>query len=599
MRKRWTIATAVCVLVFTPHSYVSANTEADTGTIESKDEVVYANLFANGGIQELYIVNALTVTEEGLVSDYGSYDTITNLTDLSAIEQKDEEITLNAPVGTFHYQGNIQKDPQLPWDIEIRYLLDGDQLDAEEIVGESGTFELEIDITQNDTMDEAFFDHYLLQVSVPLNSDLFTAIDAPDATIANAGKNKQLAFTVMPEEGAELRLSAEASAIELESIEISALPSSFAIDIPDTEELTGEFDSLTGAIGELANGVGGLKNGIQELSSGLTELGKGSSQFQTGLTDLSSSGSDLVTASSQLQAGLNEVNTALNGAEDDLSFDMGTELTSGIDELVAGLRELAGGLDTLGAHHQEGYQALEEAMNQLPAATLSEEAIGKLYETTEDRETLDVLVESYTAAQTIKGTFDAVKEAFTSVQPALQEMSTSVKDMADGLHTMSQSLSAVADSFDADAGLGELTNGISQLASQYSQFHEGLASYTGGVSKVANEYNQIHQGIQESATGSSQLVDGGASLQAGMNELHDATAEIPEQMQQEIDDMIAQYDKSDFEPRSFVHKNNNDQVENVQFVIHTEPLTKDEPSPEVEEEEELSIWQRFLNLFRF
>lgn len=599
MRKRWTIATAVCVLVFTPYSYVSANTEVDTGTIESKDEVVYANLFANGGIQELYIVNALTVTEEGLVSDYGSYDTITNLTDLSAIEQKDEEITLNAPVGTFHYQGNIQKDPQLPWDIEIRYLLDGDQLDAEEIVGESGTFELEIDITQNDTMDEAFFDHYLLQVSVPLNSDLFTAIDAPDATIANAGKNKQLAFTVMPEEGAELRLSAEASAIELESIEISALPSSFAIDMPDTEELTGEFDSLTGAIGELANGVGGLKNGIQELSSGLKELGKGSSQFQTGLTDLSSSGSDLVTASSQLQAGLNEVNTALNGAEDDLSFDMGTELTSGIDELVAGLRELAGGLDTLGAHHQEGYQALEEAMNQLPAATLSEEAIGKLYETTEDRETLDVLVESYTAAQTIKGTFDAVKEAFTSVQPALQEMSTSVTDMADGLHTMSQSLSAVADSFDADAGLGELTNGISQLASQYSQFHEGLASYTGGVSKVANEYNQIHQGIQESATGSSQLVDGGASLQAGMNELHDATAEIPEQMQQEIDDMIAQYDKSDFEPRSFVHKNNNDQVENVQFVIHTEPLTKDEPSPEVEEEEELSIWQRFLNLFRF
>ncbi|GAF20990.1 hypothetical protein JCM19047_657 [Bacillus sp. JCM 19047] len=293
------------------------------------------------------------------------------------------------------------------------------------------------------------------------------------------------------------------------------------------------------------------------------------------------------------------MNTALNGAEDDLSFDMGTELTSGLDELVAGLRELAGGLDTLGAHHQQGYQALEEAMNQLPAATLSEEAIGKLYETTEDRETLDVLVDSYTTAQTVKGTFDAVKEAFTSVQPALQEMSTSVTDMADGLHTMSQSLSAVADSFDADAGLGELTNGISQLASQYSQFHEGLASYTGGVSKVANEYNQIHQGIQESATGSAQLVDGGASLQAGMNELHDATAEIPEQMQQEIDDMIAQYDKSDFEPRSFVHENNDDQVENVQFVIHTEPLTKEEPSPEVEEEEEPNIWQRFLNLFRF
>ncbi|MFB4213746.1 YhgE/Pip domain-containing protein [Shouchella sp. JSM 1781072] len=597
MKKRWTIGAAVCVLMLTPLSYAAAETE---GTIESKDEVIYANLFAQGDIEELYIVNALTVSEDGAISDFGHYDSITNLTDLSTIEQKGDEVKLEASTGTFHYQGNIQDNPELPWNFDIRYILDGDVVEPEDVIGQDGSFELEIDVTQNEDGNERFFENYLLQVSVPLNSEAFKDVDAPDATVANAGKNKQLAFTVMPEEEAELRISAEATDIELDGIEISALPSSFAVDMPDTDELTGEFDSLTGAIGDLANGVGELKTGIDGLSGGLNELGTGSAQFQTGLGELSSNGDELVTSSSQIQTGLNELNNALSQSDlnTDMDLSVGSELTDGIDQLVTGLDELSGGLTELGTHHEQGYLALEEAVDAIPEATLSEEDIANLYATTEDTETLDALVSSYTAAQTVKGTFEGVKEAFTSVKPVLNEMSTSTSEMGNGLSELSNSLSSLEDSFDFDSGLDELTTGIAELASQYGQFHEGLNSYTSGVSTVASEYNQIQNGIEESAAGSSELANGGASLHSGINELHDATAEIPEQMQQEIDEMISQYDKSDFEPVSFVHENNDDLVENVQFVIQTEPLTKDDPTQEVEEEEELSIWQRFLNLFR-
>lgn len=83
-----------------------------------------------------------------------------------------------------------------------------------------------------------------------------------------------------------------------------------------------------------------------------------------------------------------------------------------------------------------------------------------------------------------------------------------------------------------------------------------------------------------------------------MSELETATSDIPEQMQEEIDEMISQYDKSDFEAISFVSAENNELVNNVQFVIQTEGIVLPDDTEEAsEEDDDPSIWQRFLALF--
>ncbi|WP_078393221.1 hypothetical protein [Shouchella patagoniensis] len=605
MKQKTTLLLAVAVLI-QPTLHVSANT--NEGTISSKDEVIYANLQTNGSVDELYVVNALDVEEEGTILDYGAYDQITNLTDLSEITQNDNEIELNVPTGMFYYQGNLEQQSQLPWAFEITYALNGEQLDGADLLGREGELELAIQVTQNEDIDPAFFENYMLQISIPLNSQKFSDINAPEATIANAGQNKQLTYTVMPEEEADFTLTATVSDFEFEGIEIAALPSSFAIDSPDTEELTGEFDSLTGAISDLTTGLGDLHEGLNGLSSGLYQLKEGSSNYQAGMSETAGAGSELVFASSAIKQSLNDLNEGLQGdsmeaTDFDLDIGLDDELFDALSQFSGGMTEIGSGIEELSTNYEQAYNALKTEIDDIPDHDIAEEDIQQLYENNPDSETVDMLVETYAASKSAKGTFEAVDEAFAAVAPALAEIKTSVLQIGEGIDAFSSSIEeALSEMEDIDfgAGLDELKNGIDELATQYGSFHNGLNEYANGVSELSGAYDEIHSGIEESAGGTNELSSGLSEVHQGMGELEKATAEIPDEMQTEIDEMIAQYDKSDYEAISFVSPENNDIVKNVQFVIQTESVKLVENNEEADDDEdEPSIWQRFLQLFNW
>ncbi|TSB47393.1 YhgE/Pip domain-containing protein [Alkalicoccobacillus porphyridii] len=599
--KRTTTITLATALVAQPFIFTSTAfaEEPAEGTVSSKDEVVYANLLANGSVEELYIVNALSITEEGIIRDYGAYNQVKNLTSLFDIQQPSEdEVELEATEGMFYYQGNLPGDTPLPWDFEISYSIDGQKIQPEELLGQDGSFQLDIDVTQNPEVDPAFFENYLLQISIPLDGEQFSQIEAPGATIANAGQDKQLAFTVMPEEGGSFEVNAEVKNFEMDGIEISALPSSFAIESPDTEELTGEFDTLTGAISDLNDGLGEVKSGLDELSSGLSQLEDGSSQYKSGLSETANAGSELVAASSSIQSGLLEISEGLNGSDMDMDIGLDEGLFDALNQFAAGMSELAGGVDELKTGYEQAYGALKESIDDIPSHEISEDDIQQLYMDNPESETVQQLVDTYVAAQTAKGTFNAVKEAFDAVGPALEEISSSASQLEEGMNTFTASVQEAFQDLNPGEGLEELSSGIAELASQYGSFHIGLTEYTNGVSQLSTSYSELHSGISESANGSSQLSGGLSEIRGGMTELETATGEIPEQMQKEIDEMISQYDKSDFEAISFTSEENNDVINNVQFVIQTASITSpDDSEDEVEQEEEPGIWQRFLQLF--
>ncbi|WYP26437.1 YhgE/Pip domain-containing protein [Alkalihalobacillus sp. FSL W8-0930] len=601
--KRVIPATLAATLLIHPvwfTTFAYAEDSSPTGTIYSKDEVIYANLDEVGTVNELYVVNALEVGREGSIIDYGNYDNLTNLTTLSEMTQleQDQVEIHDAPEGMFYYQGNLSTNTNLPWNFDISYVLDGNEVSPEELVGNDGSFELHINVTQNEEVDPAFFENYLLQLSIPLDSTIFTQIDAPEATVANAGQNKQLAYTIMPEEEASYTLRANVSNFEMSGIEISALPSSFAIDTPDTEELTGEFDSLTGAISDLNNGLGDVKSGIDALSTGLVQLETGSANYRDGVNEAANGGSDLVEASGAIQSGLNQLNEGLSASDTNIDIGLDEDLFGALNQFTIGLSELSAGMDELNTHYQDAYGVLKEAINDIPSTEISEEEIQQLYIDNPESEVVHQLVETYAAAQRARATFYAVDEAFQAVQPALEEMSQASSQLEEGMNTFSSSVQEGLQDLDLGEGLEELASGINELASQYGSFHNGLVEYTGGVNQLSSGYQELHNGLSESANGSSELSGGLSDIRGGMTELETATSDIPEQMQEEIDEMISQYDKSDFEAISFVSAENNELVNNVQFVIQTEGIVLPDDTEEASgEEDDPSIWQRFLSLF--
>ncbi|WP_026673426.1 hypothetical protein [Alkalihalobacterium bogoriense] len=608
MRKKQLMLIVLALLLLLPSFLVQANQTEEsqdegTSTIEqtdgklaSKDEVVYALLQATGELEQVYVVNNLNIREAGTIIDFGPYDSVKNLTDLSEIEHEDDVVRIEASKGKFFYQGNIEQSVELPWNIEVAYKLDGQNIAPEQLINQDGHFEMTIQTTSNENGEQLFYENYILQISVMLESDIFNNIEVTDGMIANVGKNQQVTFTAMPEQNGEFYLAADVTQFEMQGIEIAAVPSSMAIDAPDIDEMTEDMDSLTDAIRQVNEGVGELKTGVAELNDGVAQLRNGSQQYQNGMTELNKGSSELVNASKSIDEALATISESLADA-DDIDMSELAAVADGLNQIAGGLNETVDGLALLRENYNMAYNALDGAISGIPNHTISEQEIGALYGSGADTRVVDKLVETYTAAQVVKGTYSQVKEAFAVVDTTLRDVSGALKEMGTTLSTIANGLSASVDEMGDTNGFAELQNGIAQLSANYGEFHSGLVSYTNGVGELSNSYGELHSGIVELANGTTELESGVGELQDGTGKLYESTSDLPEQMQKEIDNMIAEYDKSDFEAVSFVSPKN-EKVNSVQFVIRTESLKIEEQETATDEApEEKTFWDRLRELF--
>ncbi len=595
MRTKQILFAALGLMIFLP-SFLSYGAAAEAeGKITSKDEVVYATLKSNGELEDIYVVNTLEVAKAGELIDYGKYSSVKNLTDLSELDQNGQVVQINAPEGKFYYQGNMEDNTELPWDIEISYLLDGREVVASELAGKEGHVEIKINTAANEKADSVYFENYLLQISLQL-SNSYQNIEADGGMVANAGKNKQITFTVMP--GQEESLSAEADVADFEfsGIDIAAVPSTLPIDTSEMENMTDDMSALSDAIRELNNGVAELKKGVSELNDGAASLRDGSAKYKNGMSELSGSSSQVVAASSSIGDALKKINSSLSQGSDEMDMSSLSELPGGLTQLANGLNQAADGLSELRKNYSEAYSALDGAIKGIPDHQLSEEEIAGLLSSGADANVVNKLVDTYKSAQKVKGTYVQVQKAFAAVDPTLNQVSGSVKEMSGNLTTIANELSASLEDMDMGA-LGELQKGLSTLSSNYGEFHSGLVSYTKGVSELSSSYSQLHSGIAGLSGGTSELNKGVGELHNGTSELHQETKDLPEQMQQEINEMIKEYDKSDFEPVSFVSAKN-EKVTSVQFVIKTEAVEKeDQETKQAKPEKKKGFWDLLLELF--
>ena len=195
--KFWAALTAVALLFSTCAPVSALAAEANT----PKEEVVYINLNTDGSVKEINVVNIFDLDENGTIIDYGTYQSLRNMTTTDRIDYSDGTVTIDAGAGKLYYEGRMEGNA-MPWDISIHYYMDGTEYAGEEIAGMSGAFKMTIDITENASCAGNFFDGYALQASVTLDTEQCKNISAPDATIANVGGDKQLTYTILPGKGA-------------------------------------------------------------------------------------------------------------------------------------------------------------------------------------------------------------------------------------------------------------------------------------------------------------------------------------------------------------------------------------------------------------
>lgn len=658
-KKRVLVCSCAVFLAFTLTFSVTASA-ATSDTSSGKEEVVYAMLNNDGSTNGMYVVNIFN--KDGRIVDYGDYSAVRNLTTNDKISQNGNKITVSNTGSQLYYEGTLKK-MALPWNISIRYYLDGKEYSTSEIAGKTGALTIKMEITKNPYISETFYKNYALQAAFTLDSNKCKNIVADGATIANVGGNKQLNYTILPNKGVDVTITADVTNFTMDAVTINGVRLNLNVKVDNTD-LMKKVDELKTAVNTLDNGAGAVKNGASavkggtdklasgadalktgsaNLDSGVTSLKSGIEQVQSGLDALNSKSSSLTSGSAQMKSALLKIQSSLSGvsatsANIDALDNASSQIKTGINGICSGLNLLktnvgytqykaamsAGGLniDTLKAGNSGTINALK---TQIASLTVSYNAI---------KGSTDPSVQSQ-AAQ-LKSQIDQITDIVTllsgnnaaigGTEAYLNSVSSSISQLYTGASTLNTQY-AVFDSKIAELGqalnemavnMSTLSNAINTLVSNYTMLDSGINEYTGGVAKIIAGYSGIANGVDSLATGSKSLADGNSTLYSGITDLmsgvsklysgtgelksgtgefKDKTANLDTQVNQQIDNLLAELKGDSGKQISYVSSENTN-VKSVQFVIKTASIdVKKAPITTEAKPKEMTVWQKFLNLF--
>lgn len=635
---------ATPISAFAQEIVTSDNLEDSSRENTDKEEVVYVNLNNNGLVDKVYAVNIFNSKN---IVDYGDYSEVRNMNTNDVLNYSNGKIVTTNSSDKLYYEG-VLENAEIPWNIDISYYLNGERISADKLAGSAGSLEIKISISSNEKCNSVFFENYALQGAVLLDTEKCANIESDEATIANVGSKKQLSYMILPNKGKEITIKADVKDFEMPSISLNGVRFNLDVDV-NTDELTDKVKELTDAIDEINSGATTLKDGtstlnggtsdllsgVDSLNSGVDSLNSGILKVKEGLETLNSKSSNLTDGSKKILDALNEINLALekvNVSSESIAqlVSASSDIKKGIDNLVKGAVSLnsnigysaykgimsSNGLniDSLQGSNTSEVNDIKSQIQSLTDAKNALMAEGEL-----DGDSKVLAIENAISELTeIIGLLQKNSAAIGGVETYLNNVSTGTQELLTGSNTLQEKYGqfdeAIVNLSQKLSGLGEnmatLANAISQLTAQYKTFDTGVNDYTKGVSALLEGYSKIVNGSTELKNGTKTLKDGANSLNSGASslcegttklsdgtgELNDKTSNLDGEINDEVDSMVNELTGNLEEVVSFVSEKNTN-VESVQFVIKTPAIEKEKVESVEEKTENLSIWQRFINLF--
>ncbi len=260
-----------------------------SGVRPTVDEAYYVKTDAYGNPTDASVVKSLQLNGAKEYTDYGTYDSIENLTDNTKPELGNGTATFrfgeDAP-SHFYFEGKTGKPfEELPWTISVGYKLNGVRKNAEDLAGEKGEVELIIKAVPNLKASEYAKNNYMLTAVAAFNLNDILSLEAPDAQIQTIGNNRIAAFVWLPGEEQEYSLRIGTDKFEFSGLTFAMGPlntgrMSEITDLKkDKEEIEDSWDDLNAAVDEILDSVDTMKDSLNTAAEGLSDLDEARSEI--------------------------------------------------------------------------------------------------------------------------------------------------------------------------------------------------------------------------------------------------------------------------------------------------------------------------------
>ena len=324
------------------------------------DETMYVNLDYYGTVKSANVVKGISTSKNIRYQDYGTYSKVLNMTNDEALDLTTQGVSFNVDGNgkKFFFQGTVPaEDLELPWNIEVKYKLNGVPVEAEALRGASGLVELDVKVTPNEAASDYLKNNMLLSVVIPADDSIYS-VDAPGSQTQSVGDITGVAFTALPGEEKEFVARLGTDSYESIGVIIMMMPATLdsfdnIVDIKnlkDTwkesgDELYGSLNQLLDVTSSFRAEMNGLKQSLDAAESARSKISGAKAGVFSATDEALASVMDLSVSVQKMIPYLSTAQTALSELNEDVNAMVGTlgDMTESLHTLYRGLNRLEDG----------------------------------------------------------------------------------------------------------------------------------------------------------------------------------------------------------------------------------------------------------------
>ena len=564
----------------------------------SKDESVYLNADESGATTKITVSNWLkNAGINGMINDESDLKDIQNVKGDETFTQNGDDVQWSAGSNDIYYQGTTDKE--LPVGVEIKYELDGKEIAAKDLLGQSGKLKITVSYTNKSKSTQTIngekqemYTPFVMATGIILPDDKFSNVEVDDGKIINEGSNNIVVGFGMPGMAESLDLDEDAADKLPEGFTVTADVTDFSIgntitfaspsilsdlelddidDLDDLEnkleklvdssedlvdgskklsnkmgELEDKFDdyqdgekSLNKGIKDLVNGGTTLKKGVKDYTNGVDTLAKGTQSYVNGAKQITDGNQKLYEAVKDMPSSYKEFSDGLQaytkGVDTLADTKTAKQLTDGADAVTAGIGTLNENLGKLESSY-DNYKLLADGLK-AQAAQISDPT---------QKATIlayvQKLEELYQGQKASVGALVSATNNKSTLKSGASQVAAGIKKVMTGAQTLSGN-SATLRSADQ-----KLTSSIATLTASVKKLSEGSKKLSSNDRKLLAGAKKILKASKSVKSGSDKLINGANKLKKGSNKLHKATGKVADgigKLSDGADDLYEGMDKFD------------------------------------------------------
>ena len=531
-RKKILSFASAAVVAFT---MTAAPVFAATDSGNTKDETVYVVTESDGSQSDLIVSDHLkNKSGKDKIEDISTLTNIENVKGKEKFKREDDgTLSWYAKGNDIYYQGKT--DQEAPISMDIKYYLDGKEVEGADLSGKSGKVKIIINYTNNAEY-QGIKVPFVILTGMVLENDTFQNVTVSSGKVIDDGQKSFIVGMAAPGIADNLGISEDELGFG-STVEITGDAKKFAPEDMMTVVTNDFFQDLD--MSEL--GVDDLDSQIGQLDSAAKQLVSGTNTLYKGIETLNSSSAALATGVGKLNQGAAKIDentkTALQGSKDLAAGSqfLSSQLNSKLGDMgdgVAKLNTAAGAIGQYVAAINAGLNGDGTATNQglVKGADGLVAGMETAKETLDQGATADQTALAYLEQQHTAGTInDADYTKLKTLIEGSEEAQTGVSASLDTTGKLGGGAAKIAAGAKqlqgAMAGNGTeknpgLTNVTGQLTAGVQEMAKQLGAATSETGELSVGLNKLVTGSSALAAGEEQLSAGASELAAGMNQLY-------------------------------------------------------------------------------